>query len=270
MNISFLYPEGKKKALTFSYDDNQIYDRRLVGILNENGLKGTFHLNSAMVGTKTEQDEFVGWDEVLELYKGHEVSCHGLHHPYFGQLSKEQTAYEIREDKRLLEKVVSYPVRGMSYPFGEFSDAMIDVLSSQGMEYARTVEDTGNFNWPVDFMKWHPTCHHNRAFSDKKLLENFLNPPSYYNLPLFYIWGHSFEFHREKTWEAMETFCAAVSGKEDVWYATNIEIKDYITAVRNLVFGVGETMVLNPSAQKIWYKEGNEVKVLLPGQTVKL
>ena len=48
--MDFLYPGWKKKALTFSYDDGQIYDRRLVEIFNRYGLKGTFHLNSGTVG----------------------------------------------------------------------------------------------------------------------------------------------------------------------------------------------------------------------------
>ena len=39
MGIRFLFPEGKDKALTFSYDDAQIYDRRLVSILNRRGMR---------------------------------------------------------------------------------------------------------------------------------------------------------------------------------------------------------------------------------------
>ena len=33
----------------------------------------------------------------------------------------------------------------------------------------------------------------------------------------------------------MEDFCAKLAGKEDIWYATNMEIHDYITAFRRLV-----------------------------------
>ena len=43
--ISMLFPEGKRKALTFSYDDGTIHDRRLAALLNEYGMKGTFNLN---------------------------------------------------------------------------------------------------------------------------------------------------------------------------------------------------------------------------------
>jgi peptidoglycan/xylan/chitin deacetylase (PgdA/CDA1 family) len=214
--MKIVYPNGKSKALTFSYDDGQSFDRRLIEIFNQHGLFGTFHLNSGTIGTRDSENEFVTWEEVGKLYKGHEVACHGVNHPFFGQLPKLELQYELLEDKRKLENAVKYPVRGMSYPFGEFSDAIIQSAESTGIEYSRTVEDTGNFFWPAVFLKWHPTCHHNKAFHNKELVDQFMNPPSYLNLPLFYIWGHSFEFHRENSWNEMEKLCGKLSGQKDV------------------------------------------------------
>lgn len=37
---------GKKKAVTFSFDDGVTQDIRLIEIFNKYGLKGTFNLNS--------------------------------------------------------------------------------------------------------------------------------------------------------------------------------------------------------------------------------
>ena len=36
--IEYLYPDGKNKALTFSYDDGEVGDRRLVKLFNDNGI----------------------------------------------------------------------------------------------------------------------------------------------------------------------------------------------------------------------------------------
>ena len=72
------FPEGKHKVLTMSYDDGKAADRRLVEIFNKNGIKGTFHLNS---GIMEEDPERIPLNEVKELYKGHEVSCHTYTHP---------------------------------------------------------------------------------------------------------------------------------------------------------------------------------------------
>lgn len=268
--MKILYPQGKTKALTFSYDDNQIYDRRLIEILNQYGLCSTFHLNSGMIRAKNEASDFVTWDEIKNLYQGHEVACHGLNHPFFGQLPKGELEYEILEDKKNLEKAVGYPIRGMSYPFGEYSDSVIQTAKTIGIEYSRTVEATRNFGWPAEFMKWHPTCHQNEAFANKELVERFINTPSYLNLPLFYIWGHSFEFNRENTWEAMEQLCAQLSGYEEVWYATNIQIKDYICAVRNLVVSADQSMIYNPSAITVTLEYQNSLKTIKPGETFRM
>lgn len=63
--MKFVYPQGKAKALTLSYDDGQIYDRRLVEIMNKNGLKGTFHLNSAKLSCDNGFDHFVTKEEIV-------------------------------------------------------------------------------------------------------------------------------------------------------------------------------------------------------------
>ena len=41
--MEYLYPGGLPKAMTFSYDDGQVYDRRLVKLFDEAGFKATFH-----------------------------------------------------------------------------------------------------------------------------------------------------------------------------------------------------------------------------------
>ena len=43
---------GKKKAVTFSYDDGVMQDIRLIEIFNRYGLRATFNLNSGLLGGK--------------------------------------------------------------------------------------------------------------------------------------------------------------------------------------------------------------------------
>ena len=53
MSYIFLrFPEFRDKALTLSYDDGSIYDRKLIEIMNKYGLKGTFNLNSGFFPEK--------------------------------------------------------------------------------------------------------------------------------------------------------------------------------------------------------------------------
>ena len=112
--IPNLFPGGVQRAFTMSYDDGQIYDRKLVKILNNSQIKATFHLNSGTLGG----DIFVEREEVKELYKGNEVAAHGVTHPFITQISEPDLIQEILEDRRNLEKICEYPVRGFSYPYG--------------------------------------------------------------------------------------------------------------------------------------------------------
>ena len=267
MNYQVLFPRGVKKALTFSYDDGQIHDRRLVELFNRYQVKATFHLNAGTLGICTDSSAFVGKDEVKSLYHGHEVSCHGYHHPYFNQLPHDQMVRQIYEDKRTLEECCGYPVRGMSYPYGEYSEELIQTALSLGMEYSRTVESTNGFHIPKDFMRWNPSCHHSNVFD---IMKEVIDHPHYRQLMLFYVWGHSYEFDRDKNWDLMEEFLQQISGQEDIWYASNIEIVDYIHAFRNLRVSVNEDCLYNPSAKTVWIKAGEQLLTIAAGETIRL
>ena len=85
--ISNCWPQGKKKALTLSYDDGNIADRRLVQIFNKNNLKATFHLNSGLM--LDEESWRISRHEVKDLYAGHEVAVHSLTHPFLDRCPKD-------------------------------------------------------------------------------------------------------------------------------------------------------------------------------------
>ena len=167
---------------------------------------------------------------------------------------------------RALQAACGYPVRGMSYPFGAYSEHVIELARSCGMEYSRTVEATGRFDLPEDFMKWHPTAHHN---GDLKGLWKQFKERDFDQMLLFYVWGHSFEFDGADNWEVMEEFCKMAADQEDVWYATNIQIKDYVTAARSLVFSTDMHMVYNPSALDVWISVDGEPVCIRAGKLWK-
>lgn len=251
-----LYPGFRKKALTFSYDDGQIFDRRLVALFNKYGVKATFHLNSGTLDT----DGFVTKAEVPGLYEGHEVACHGVYHEFPTHLPAEKLVWEFEQDRRALEACTGRIVRGCSYAYGEYDDRVANTLRTLGFAYCRTVNSTGGFRVPEDFLRWTPSCHHNGAFGP--LADQFLNQPPYRCLALFYVWGHSFEFDRENTWDAMEAFLDKVHGHDDVWYVTNMDYVNYMNAARSLVFSMDGTRVQNLSSVAVYAEIGGK-KVIL-------
>ena len=87
---------------------------------------------------------------------------------------------------------------------------------------------------------------------------------------MFYIWGHSYEFDNQDNWQVIEDFFKVVSNKDDVWYATNIEIYDYVKAYEGLVVSADGKRVYNPSATEVWFLEGNTVYSVKGGETINL
>ncbi len=267
-----LWKDGKERCVTFSYDDGRIEDKRLVELFNKYGLKGTFHLNNPGFEKHFPQflkdPEFVDPNEYTSLYAGHEISCHTANHPFLYYSPDEHIRMEIRENRRFLEGICGYPVRGMSYPFSSFDGRVADICRCEGMEYSRTVSSTEDFGIPSDFMHWDPTCHH--ATFTKELWERFMSPMLYSFMRLFYVWGHSYEFATENHWAQMEELCKTVSGDDNIWYATNIEIVDYLNALRALRFSSDCDYVYNPTCIALWIKVDHKTVCIEAGQTTVL
>ncbi|BCM92532.1 hypothetical protein IAD21_04414 [Abditibacteriota bacterium] len=260
-----LFPGARHKAVTFSYDDGTIHDRRLVEVFNHYRLRGTFHLNSGTLG----KPNYLAPEEVAPLFVGHEVSAHSVTHPHLETLPLESLAGELLEDRRALESLVGYPVRGMSYPFGSYDTRVVQSLPYYGIEYARTIASHGSFHLPDDFLRWHPTCHHNSDLEQKTAA--FLASPTKNRLQLLYVWGHSYEFDRNDNWELIERFGAQITAAhDDVWLATNIEIKDYCAALRQLRTSVSGDILQNLSHLPLWISLDGEARELAPGQTLNL
>lgn len=253
-----LFRGGRRRALTMSFDDGKQFDVPLSELFDKYGIKGTFHLNSGNLNKET----YLTDEEVRLVGRNHEISVHGKTHPFLDKIPLPFALQEVLEDKQYLEGLIQKPVRGMSYPYGTYNDEVIGALRATGMEYSRTINNTKSFYLPEDFMKWHPTCHHSSDIF--ALWEKFMKFNKH--IRLFYIWGHSYEFDRDHTWGRMEEFCKLAADHEDVWYATNLELKDYITAMRSLIFTTDRRCVYNPSAEEVWFKADGETVSVKPGE----
>ncbi len=276
------YPEGKTKAVTFSYDDGVVEDKRLAEIFNNYNVKGTFNFNSLSLRkfafTKEEIHEYF-------LSKGHEIAVHGLTHRANGNLRPIEGIREVLDCRLELEKICGKIIRGMAYPdtgirvFGNLGtyESVKNYLTELDIAYARTLgEDNNLFELPKDFHAWMPTAHHNNP----KLMEyidEFLNidmstktyhPKRYPRL--LYIWGHSYEFETNNNWELIETILRKLAFKDDLWYATNIEIYDYVKAYKSLQYSADGHIIYNPTLLTIWFDIDGKLFSIKPGETLHL
>ena len=227
---------GKLKAVTFSFDDGVLQDKRAIDILNKYNLKATFNLNSSLlglensyeVGGKTVRRDKVLPTEIKELYSNHEVAVHTLSHAFLPDLADETVTWQVEEDRKTLSKLVGYDVVGMAYPCGGVNndDRVAEIIRlNTGIKYARTISSTHSFDLPENLFRFNPTVYISEPDVMFELAKEFISLKTE-SPKIFYVWGHSYEFDAEENigWDRFEEFCRLISGKEDIIYATNKEV----------------------------------------------
>ena len=265
--IVFSWPEGKAGALTTSWDDGTVHDRRLIEILNRHGLKGTWNLNAGLLATSPDGGEprnRIARAEVNALYAGHEVACHSCTHPSLTLIPEEAILAEMTADRRALEELVGYPVKGMALPNGAYDRRVLQRLRDCGIVHSRTTCSHSAFRLPEDFLEWHPTCHHKADLA--ALWRTFLESRA--PEKLFYLWGHSYEFDRDKNWDHIEAFARLAGPEANVWHATNMAVYDYVRAWRGLWCGLDVTCVRNVAALPLWFRVDGELRRCDPNQSL--
>lgn len=262
------YPAGKFKAVTLSYDDGCRQDIRLADILRKYGIKCTFNINTCRFDD-LKTDSHLSAEEIKKylLTGENEIAVHGDYHKAPGLCPPTVYIKDIIDCRARLEKEFDMLIRGMAYPDsginimqeGNSYEEIKHNIKMLGIAYARTIDkDNDSFFLPNDFYNWAPTCHHTNpeaiAFAEKFANMQLGKYCSGRKARLFYLWGHSYEFDRDDNWDLIEKLCEILGGREDIWYAANIEICDYIKAYQSLEFSLDQKIVYNPTAYKIWFE----------------
>ncbi len=226
-----VFPGGKSKAVTLSYDDNMLQDERLLEICKKYGLRITFNINSGIF--------LPPWIRISRIYRILskkkarlifdsdicEIASHGYFHKNLAKMSARGAAKNVSRDVKSLERIFNRNIIGHAYPMGEYNGDVKSVLRQNGIHYARTVKSTHAFDLPEDWYEWHPTCHHGDAevFDD---IARFLQDD---DASLFFLWGHAFEFDINDDWDWIEKIASELGGRDDIWYCTNGELYSWLS-----------------------------------------
>lgn len=284
MRYRFLrFPDGKTKAVTLSYDDGARADIRLAETLVRYGLKCTFNINSGMFG-ETGGTGRLSAEEIEKylLSGGHEIAVHGLMHRAPGVQRPIDGIRDVLDCRLGLEKTFGRIIRGMAYPDsgirnmqnGASYENIRQYLKDLDITYARTLGgDNDLFCLPADWYAWMPTAHHDNPqvldWAEKFVSMDIDSLYSASCFPrLFYLWGHSFEFDRNDNWGHLEEICEKLAGHDDIWYATNGEIYDYVKAYDALVFSADGSRVYNPSLFTVWFDIDGALYSIGSGETL--
>lgn len=238
-----------KKYLTVSFDDGLEQDKRIITMMKEYGIKGTFNLNAGMFGIRGEvkgignmafadcpQGIKHKWpytytthnripkDEIVQVYQDMEIASHSFMHESLGKIDELAMKDSLDRDIDELEKLTGDKIYGHAYAKGSTSDKVQEYLREKKIVYARNVFSTNKFEFPENPLNFNPTC----SFLSKnifKLIEKFKSLEARDKDMLFFVWGHGYEFDFGKgagTWEHLErVFDAMRTGQEEIIFCTN-------------------------------------------------
>ena len=120
----FLWPDGKKIAISLTFDDARLSQiDKGIPILDKYNVKGTFYLSPQNIEKKLE-----GWKKAVE--NGHEIGNHSLLHPCTGNFSWSQhkaienyslmmMGKELDSASQFIEKILGIRPVSFAYPCGQ-------------------------------------------------------------------------------------------------------------------------------------------------------
>ena len=219
---------------TTSWDDGDVRDMRVAGLLERYGLKGTFYIGKG-------QENRLSEEQIRALAEMQEVGAHGLTHPDFPTLTRAEKQREIAGSKEWLESVIGKQVDMFCYPYGRFDEETEELVREAGFLGARSSRKTlgtvpdDPFALPVTIMAYRlPFGAFEKMtlpFRGEKLANGEWEALASQKFEavrraggMFHLWGHSWEIDRLALWGSLENFLKEVAHQPDIQYITNGEL----------------------------------------------
>jgi len=238
--------------VTTSWDDGDILDKRLSGLLSRYNLKGTFYI------TKKYRPKRLSAEEIKNLSIQQEIGAHTLTHPDLRALSPEEKRVEIEGGKKWLEELLGSEVKMFCYPKGLYDDSTVSVVKEARFLGVRTTKlneinmpsDTFHLNttlqvYPFPFRKLGPKQYYlgklfkpyqQRGPKLRELGVSIFSMHSWLSMAkatfditlksgeVFHLWGHSWEIEKYGMWDDLEKFLQYIANNKNCAYLTNSEI----------------------------------------------
>ena len=126
-------------VVSLTFDDGRQTQYAARAPLAAHGMRGTFYVNSGLVGTST-SDWRMTWSQLDDLARdGNEVTGHSVTHAHLTQLSSADLERELCQDRTNLLNRGFSPVANFAYPYGEYNSTVSAMVQQCGYTSARQV-----------------------------------------------------------------------------------------------------------------------------------
>jgi peptidoglycan/xylan/chitin deacetylase (PgdA/CDA1 family) len=124
-------PARADTIVSLTFDDNTSGHATAAQILNQYGMKGTFYVNSARIGTSS---AYLTLNQLRSIAaSGHEIAGHTLNHLNLTQQSAAEARRQVCDDRAQLQAWGFNPV-SFAYPFGAFNGSVQDIVEDCGFD----------------------------------------------------------------------------------------------------------------------------------------
>ncbi|KRW54713.1 polysaccharide deacetylase [Aeromonas allosaccharophila] len=138
---------GKKYLMITADDGYQDNLTRMLPLLEKYGYKAVVYVVTGEGYNRWDVEHPTNPDTKVSLMSGEQVKAlaatghveiggHTLTHPRLSQLTAEQQAHEIQENKRQLETLLGHPLLSFAYPYGDMNDSAKEQAIAAGYRFA--------------------------------------------------------------------------------------------------------------------------------------
>ncbi len=205
------------------WDDGVVDDIRLCALLRKHGATASFNLTPGLHGNtrsapwryKEQKDVArLARTELADVYDGFTIANHSDSHPWPTKITIAEWRTEVLDARKELQDIFGQPILGFAYPYGDHSPEVAEIVREAGHVYARTCNNVTPCFPPPNAMTFAPDRHH----AAEDFWERY-GQAKESGSPVFYFWGHSYEFISEEDWAAFEAKLIRFNADPDVVWA---------------------------------------------------
>ncbi|MGC8501500.1 polysaccharide deacetylase family protein [Desulfurella sp.] len=134
---------NKKKFILVTFDDGYKNNLEAAKILNKHGFSALFFISSAYIGKTLDNMPMLDENNIKLLIElGMEIGSHSHFHLKLSELSKNEILENVTRSKEILSQFTN--VEDFAYPFGNYSQDVIEVLKKSGFKRAYIIGQSIN------------------------------------------------------------------------------------------------------------------------------
>ena len=143
-DVKTVVSDLSKIAITFD-DGLEFNFLNLLPVLCEYEIKGHFFIPTSFVGKVWDLGMFkmMDWKMIKEMSDlGMDIGSHSITHPILKRCNRKQIRDEVVNSKKQIEDVIGKEVKGFCYPFGCFTEYVVETVRNAGYKFAMsTIND---------------------------------------------------------------------------------------------------------------------------------